>query len=51
MRDQSSEHDSRANGITNDSNFILLIGNNLITIYGGKNRYYKGGIHASFPDY
>jgi hypothetical protein len=57
MRDKASEHDSRANGITNKSNFISLIGNDLITIYVGKNRYSKnylsgGGSHTSLlsPD-
>ena len=27
------------NGITREANFILLIGNDPITIYGGKNHY------------
>jgi len=36
-RYKDSKHDSRANGITNESNFISLIGNDQITIYSGKN--------------
>jgi hypothetical protein len=39
MRDKASEHDSRANGITNESNFILLIRNDPITIYDGKTHF------------
>jgi hypothetical protein len=29
----------KSNGITNESNFISLIGNNLIIIYGSKTRF------------
>jgi hypothetical protein len=39
MRDLSLQTRLASSEITNESNFISLVGNDSITIYDGKNRY------------